>query len=83
MKFPLNKIVEVHWNDANGYSKWSSLKDYLNHTTAPCKTVGYLLRKSKHEIVLAFTQSSANDGDINGAMAIPMGFITKIRRLKS
>ena len=82
IKWPLRKIIEIEWLDSNGQSRWAALSEYKKHTVADCKTIGYLLTQNKKEVVLMFTQSPCNDGDGNGAMAIPRGCITKIKRLK-
>ena len=79
-RWPLNKLVEVTWDDSCGYSKWDSIKNYKDHQVALCRTVGYLLNQNKRQLLLVFTQAKANDGDANGAMAIPMGCVRKIRR---
>ena len=81
-KFHLRNIIEVTWVDSNGTSKWDSLENYRNHSVAHYKTVGYLLKKTKKEVLVVFSQSPANNGDGNGAMAIPMGCVTKIKRIK-
>ena len=77
----LKQIVEVTWRDSNGYSKWESLADYAYLKPALCRTVGYLLHKDKKEIVIVFTQSMENEGDGNGAIAIPRGCVKSIKTL--
>ena len=81
-KWPLGKIVEVSWDDSNGYGRWSSLSDLSQHGAASCKSVGYLLKQDKKEIVLVGTQAQVNEGDGMQTLAIPMGCVTKIRKVK-
>ena len=78
MSFKLDTIVEVEWNDANSRSSWSGLDVYLAHDVAKCRTVGYLLKKSKKSITLVMSQSE-EDCDCNAAMSIPMPWVTKFR----
>lgn len=79
-KFPLNKIVEVEWFDACGYGKWDGLKEYEELEPMPCKTAGYLLKKTKDKITILSTQSADEGG--NGGISIPIPWIKKIRVLK-
>ncbi len=80
LKFPLNKIVEVEWSDACGYSKWDGLEEYEELAPMPCKTVGYLLTQTKTKVTVMSTQSEDRGG--NGGLSIPTPWITKIRVLK-
>ena len=74
--------MEVSWIDSNGYGRWASLGDLRNHSVASCKSIGYLLKETKKEIILVGTQSYCNDGDGMQTLAIPRGCVIKIRRLK-
>ena len=80
MAFPLNKIMEVHWQDANGLSGWKDISVYNEHQTANCKTVGYLLKRTSKTITLALSQ--CDNADINSAIIIPLAWTTKIRILR-
>lgn len=73
-------IVEVEWTDASGKSRWGQLEEYLAHHPHPCRTAGYLIRRTKEEILIALTQSE--DGQLNGAIAIPIQWVKKIKILR-
>lgn len=81
MKFPVQKIVEVDWKDACGQAGWDDIEEHRSLEPMPCKSVGYLLKKNKTEIVLAFCQ--AGHGGINSSMCIPMVWVSKIKVIKS
>jgi hypothetical protein len=75
MKYP---IVLVVWDDATEIDGWSEGDDEIK----PClvQSVGYLVRKTKHHIVLA--QDIAPDGMQCGRGQIPRGMVKNIEVLK-
>ena len=83
VKWPLGSVVEVFWEDANSYNKWHDLKELSrDHHVASCKTIGYLLKSDKREILLVSTQTPENDADGTGTMAIPRGCVTHIKVIR-
>lgn len=78
--FPPTAIVEVLWADASVKHGWDLLPSYLGHDTISCRSIGYLLKKSKTAIVVGMTQAS--DGDMNAAIAIPLEWVKKITVLR-
>ena len=79
-QFPLHKVVEVHWNDACSMSGWRDISQYRTHKPSSVVSVGYLLKKTKKVVTLVMTQGE--EDDCNGAMAIPVPWITKYRVLR-
>lgn len=78
--FPLKKIVEVEWEDACGRSGWEDLSAYEAMSPMPCKTCGYLVRKTTDKITVALTQ--AEEDSANGSISIPLAWVKKVRYLK-
>ena len=80
-KWPPTRVVEVSWFDANARGSWGTVEEYMHHTSAPCLSVGYLLKQDNKEVILV--QSVATDHDTcTDAIAIPRGWIAKIRTLR-
>ena len=78
--FALNKLVEVEWRDACGIGGWREVSVCAKLTPEPCKTAGYLLKRTKKEIIIALSQSEQHD--INQCISIPTAWVTRVRRLK-
>lgn len=71
-------IVAVIWDDATALDGWTDGNDELR----PCLvlSVGFLVKKTKHHIVLA--QDLAPDGQQCGRGQIPLGMVKRIKVLK-
>jgi len=84
LKFPLTKVVEISWADANTTSGWDSASVYKSHDVCACVTVGYLLKQTKDSVVVLGTQGLHNTGQqaMNQAIAIPLSWISKIKILR-
>jgi hypothetical protein len=75
------KLVEVTWGDAwTSNSGWKDAKELPEHRPLICKTVGYLIKKDKHGVMLAGTYTEG-DG-YNAIQFRPMGMVQSIRVLK-
>ena len=81
LKWPLTKVIEVSWWDANARSAWGSREEYMHHDIAPCLTVGYLLKQTKKSVTVVMTQGADFD-DVNQAISIPMNWVEKIKVLR-
>ena len=81
VKFQLRKIVECRWTDASTTGGWNDQESYKEHTATECITVGYALVNDSERVVIATTQ--AEDGSLNGAIAIPKGWIRSIKVIRS
>lgn len=85
------KRVEVEWVDSSscaGGSAWNDTRVVLDdHNTAAltCRSVGYVLHKSKESITLvAHLAAGGKTGNVNqvsGDMTIPCCAIVKMRKL--
>ena len=74
-------IVEVEWWDARSFGGWSSPAEYAKKGIALCRTVGYLLRRNKREIVVVQNVGDTT-GNVSDATAIPTCCVKRVRRLK-
>lgn len=53
---------------------------YEAHTTANCKTVGYLLKNTREEITVVLSQ--CDNEDLNQCITIPKAWVRKIKVLR-
>lgn len=81
LKWPLTRVVEISWFDANARSSWGSREDYMQHDIAPVLTVGYLLKQDKRQVTVVASQGVDFD-DCNGAISIPLSWIVKMKVLR-
>lgn len=74
------KLVRVEWDDATSMkSGWKTIKKVRKQRPEKCVSVGYIARRTKRYITLvASTVAKQCDGDVT----IPVGWITKIKRLR-
>lgn len=70
------------WNDACGVtSEWEDVEQ-VKAFRYPIRTVGWLMKSTKHAITVAASVGGQYDyPKACGAMTIPRGCITRIRRL--
>lgn len=74
------QIVKVEWVDSSVDSGWHNKKHPGEAIgVSHCESVGFLLQKSRKEIVICLSQSKWSVGDI---MTIPRSCVKKITRLK-
>lgn len=75
---PSHPIVAVLWDDATAIDGWSHGED----EPKPCLilSVGFLVKKTKHHIILA--QDLAPDGMQCGRGQIPRGMVRQIKTLR-
>lgn len=84
MKVKPGQIVLVKWMDAGHLlpGQWVQPHE-IPEPQMHCRTVGIVVRKSKHHLVVAATRANFNeDGDWTGLFCIPRKMIRKLRRLK-
>ena len=80
----LKRIVKVTWTDSVGSNGWRPLRDedkddptYLS----TCRTVGYLLRATKREVVLA-ASTDVTCNNVDHIQAIPRAMVQKMETLE-
>jgi hypothetical protein len=59
------KIVSFEWKDAFGNSGWfnrDELKQVVEDTTLWAHTAGFLVKKTKHELIVCTTWMPENEG---------------------
>ena len=71
------KIVEVHWVDSASVGGWTNDPEC---TCIACKTVGYLIKKDRDEVVVA--QCTSDEMLYDNKFVIPRGCIKSIREIK-
>lgn len=67
--FPL---VLITWKDAETSVGWEAIGDAQADTIPACVSVGFVIKKTRKEIVLAQTMAR---GELNGRITIPRGWI--------
>jgi len=65
-------MVYVEWLDAVSNSEWISFEDAHNHTPDACISIGFLVRETDHDIIVAGTISESEYSD---AICIPKPWI--------
>ncbi|RJO72876.1 MAG: hypothetical protein C4523_02575 [Myxococcales bacterium] len=70
------KIVRITWHDAEADAEWAKADDPV--TVPECETVGFLVKKTRKEIVIAHTRSG---DDVNGRFSIPRGCVVRIKEI--
>ena len=72
------KIVKINWVDSTMRDAWQDKQSPVTKMER-VQSVGYLISKSKKKIVISqgFTSSQ-----VGMTMSIPMGCVTKIKRIK-
>ncbi len=74
------RIVEVEWVDSCVKGGWRMREEYLEGKgLSQCRTVGYLLRSDRQEVMVV--QSQSNTGGVADSMTIPRRCVKKIRYL--
>ena len=83
-KFPLNRCVEVLWNDiTSSNTPWLSVKDAIEDCNPiEVKTIGYVMHEDSKLLKLAMLQTSSNGGEVGVTCVIPKGTIIKMKVLK-
>lgn len=83
------KLVYVEWHDAMsmdtvGWAKPKKVVEQLSASvTNPCISVGFVLKRTKKVIILASSLTSYEDPpEVDGTIAIPIAWITKLKELK-
>jgi hypothetical protein len=82
MKIP--KLVEVTWVDSRSpVAGWSFLQGADFPSVCHCLSVGYLVKSTREEAILAQSLADAGGSEmqVNGLMAIPKRCVVAIRPL--
>lgn len=72
------QFVCVTWIDAESAAGWQEGSDLDAYTLPEVHHVGWLVRKDRKRLTLAHGLSG---NDICGAMHIPVGMVTRIKKL--
>ena len=78
------KVMQIAWRDTSGFPGWADAKDLEGKAYEPdyIQTVGYLLKKTKHKVVIATGYSCWNT--YLGLLTIPkcsiIGIIELVRK---
>ena len=79
-------IVEVEWRDTMGYGPWTDknrIEDVVDTKDSLIRSVGYLVKETETEIVIAQSSSYSLKGNWGELMTIPLSNIIKKREFKS
>lgn len=77
---PDPRPVLVTWRDTTTqHAGWLSIEDASKLAPSVVRTVGFVVRRSKREIVLV--QSVSNDGDALTSIVIPRDWVQSVVRL--
>lgn len=76
MSFKNKKIVEIEWEDAHSSTAYYQKDRPEKERVILCRTVGYLVEKNNHRIVVV--AQSYNDGDMRYVHTIPRKMVRKI-----
>ena len=76
MRIPL---VEIEWTDTTFVSGWKTLKEHQNEKPNLCRTVGNLIRVSRHSLHVVATQD--DQGNVADQTIIPRRCVRRMRRI--
>ena len=76
-----NTLIEVEWDDAYTVAVWHTNESMDNLPLVKCRSVGYFVNKDKKVLRMSHSIQTGSFSGRDGT-AIPVGCITKIRRLK-
>lgn len=75
------QAVVIEWVDSYAFlDKWNQRDDWEELKAESCKSVGWLLKETKHEVVIASCHS--HEDCFGSITAIPKVAITKMIKLK-
>jgi len=76
--------VEVEWLDSCVDSGWHAHDAaFVRAAPTQCTSVGYLIERTKAQLVLAQSVTATDDGDqIADVLTIPASVVKRVRRLR-
>lgn len=79
-------LVLVEWLDSSSSNKWKRAEELVAEADTPmrCRSVGYVVARTKSQITLAAHVSGGHDmfGEhVSGDISIPNGCVVKVTRL--
>ena len=75
-----DKRVQVNWCDSTSRGRWVESGIAQGYRAASIRTVGLLVKRTKHEVVVALNIDE--DGDVSDVITIPRGCIRSITELR-
>ena len=76
---PKYPAVRVDWVDSAFTQGWQ--RSWAKVRTSECSTIGYLIEKTKEQVVVAMGINE--DGGYGEALAIPRANVRKVRKLRA
>jgi len=73
-------LVEIIWNDAETTHGWELDAD-VDAEQVPIVTVGFLVTKGDHVVVIASSIDQATGGQSNSRIKIPIAMVSSIKEL--
>ena len=81
--WPAPQLVEIEWDDASTSKLgWEDIAVYRAEEVVACRSVGYLIRKDKRQVVIVQTQVGNQTG-VMREIAIPRGMVKRMTTLRS
>lgn len=74
------KLAKVEWEDANGCTTWTTLKDAQTRSLSKVVSTGYIIRNDKNALTIA--GSYTDNDNIHDTTMIPRGWVKKITYIK-
>jgi hypothetical protein len=72
-------LVVVEWLDAATTGEWTHAADPSLHEPVPCRTAGFLIRRTRKSLTVASTiGATLGDGEVNAVTVIPRPWVIKI-----
>ena len=81
---PLLPIVQVDWIDSTSQSPWADASEHLANGFLMCQTFGYLLKRTKHAVIVAQNAALLAPGElhhVSNSMTIPTGCVRRVTYL--
>lgn len=75
-------LVEIIWNDAETTHGWETDEE-VDVAEVPIVTVGFLIRRTEHLVVVASSIDQDTGNQSNGRIKIPVEMITNIKVLST
>ena len=85
MRIPkVGTLVYVEWFDPHAHDgPWTSHAEAADTAIERCRSVGWLLSKSKDAICIAAHVSTRFKEDVGGAMTLPRACVTSLKTLEN
>lgn len=81
-KFSQGDAVEIHWIDACAFSGWQDLETAQSREPASIHTIAWIVTATDEKVVIAHSKDLGDKPEHLGVLAIPTGWIQKMKKVK-